>query len=628
MFDDQHQPMSDWLSKLASDESKNFTDADLKEESVPEVKEKTAHKGISTTWDKSRPDIIHEAASDAVRHIKNRPEVLASSEQIEKEARKLIMSGVNIEKVETILNRRYSKDEMAKFASVILPNLESDYGKLGYIYLDASLVDDCGDLSTMMKNSHKVASIAIKNVKHIAKCDDCSMNHRCHCVKLGLNIVDSPEVKTAAEAKSIINKFASLKYINSYFVKTSELSSYYNRLAKDESPSKVVQDFLVDLGNRRTAKQTVNNRVLVNESAPAKIANKEHIIKVGMSDIEVGNAFKQFLVMNPSLKTAKAELMKRYGSERIEGYIQEARRELKHFVRFIEAKVHENKARVSSAVETSTNGFMNKESAAKIASAEKMAYSLLTFCQPTADVARTIIRTFGKDAAAQVMSKIASDKEARFLGVTYLDSGLYHNAAELKQVYDALSKRANNMIFQVKDNDTYKLAQDENGRCAATGLKIVKNAEVDSKRQALRVLNHVKKANIINQFDHDRMVTKLAETGNANIMKSFLVGISTNKKAISAGIVKQVSDVALKYAKNIPDIRKIACTNWTSIKTLVETLDSHVINKNAFHDEVHKIVDKSAPEANIYLKQANQYDVEIFSPDKDKVSDVILGQMM
>jgi len=166
VFDDQHQSMSSWLEKLANDESKNFTSSELKDESVEDIKDKK-YDGISTTWNKKTPSIMHESQSDSARHISNRKTESASSDSIEKEARILMMSGVNIEKIETTLNRHYSKQEMSKFASVILPKLECDYGRLGFIYVDSSLVEDCNQLSSILKSSHKIASTAIKNVKKI-----------------------------------------------------------------------------------------------------------------------------------------------------------------------------------------------------------------------------------------------------------------------------------------------------------------------------------------------------------------------------------------------------------------------------------------------------------------------------
>jgi hypothetical protein len=622
-FDDQHQPMSNWLDKLANDEAQNFSDAELVDESVSEPKGKK-FAGIATTWNKKR-SVDRPMASDSSRQVSSRPQATASVEQIEKTAKGLLMSGINLEKMSAILSRRYSEDEMTKFAT-IMPKLEAEYGKLGCIYLDASLVDSCNDLAEIQKTSHKVASIAVRDVIHTAKCDDCNYNKRGNCVKLGLNIVDTPEIKSVAEAKSIINKFASLRYINSYFVKSEDLTSYYKRLATNENPAKVVQDFLLDINSRRVAKQTTNARMDVSESTSAKIANREHIVKVGKTDNEVGNAFKQFLVRNPSIKAAKAELLKRYSSDRIESYIKEAKKDLHRFAKFIETKAQEHKSRVSSAIESPTTANLSSRmSEAKVASAIKMAYSLMTFSQPLDTVRKTLTRNFNAEVASEVISKIAADKEAQFIGITYIDSNLYSSPNEMKQVHDLLKRRSNNMIYMVKESSICNMTAD--GICPTTGLKIVKSAVVDSRRQALRVLNQAKTAGVLTQFDLDRASAKLADLDNAHTVRSFITSQMT-KKAISEGLVKQVTDIALKYAKDVQVVRKIASTKWSSVKTLIETLDSHVINKNAFRDDLKPVLNKTASDANAFLKPTNQYNVKVFSADKNKVSDVTLGQTM
>lgn len=620
-FDDQHQPMSNWLDKLANDEAQSFSDSDLADESVGEPKEKK-FAGIATTWNKKR-SVERPMLNDSSRQVSSRPQAVASVELIEKTAKGLLMSGVNLEKVSTILSRRFSDEEMTKFAT-IMPKLESEYGKLGYIYLDASLVDSCNDLAEIQKTSHKVASIAVRDVVHSAKCDDCNFNKKSHCIKLGLNIVTTPEIKTVAEAKSVINKFASLRYINSYFVKSEDLTTYYKRLAANENPAKVVQDFLLDVNSRRTAKQTTTARVKASESTPAKIANKERIIKVGMTDGEIGDAFKQCLVRNPSVKAAKAELLKRYSSDRVEGYLKEAKDDLNRFAKFIEAKVQEHKTRVSSAIESPTTAnLVNKPSEAKVASATKMAYSLLTFSQPLEVVRKTLTRTFNAEVASETISKIAADKEAHLLGVTYIDSGLYSSPSEMKQVYDLLKRRSGNMIYMIKESSICPMTTD--GICPTTGLKIVKSAAVDSRRQALKVLNQAKTAGVLTQFDVDRATAKLADSNNAHIVRSFITS-QMLKKAVSEGLVKQITDVALKYAKDIQTIRKIASTRWSTVETLIETLNGHVINKNAFNDDIKPVLNKTASEANAFLKPTNQYNVRVFSADKNRVSDVTLGQ--
>ncbi|MDO8640599.1 MAG: hypothetical protein Q7R33_03565, partial [Nitrosarchaeum sp.] len=242
LFDDQHQPMSNWLDNLASQEASSFTSTELKDDTVG-TKKTAAYKGASSTWAPESKLMSSQITSDSSRQVENKPKIKIASSIAEKEARKLLMTGVSLEKMSSIIKRQYNTNlDVSKF--------ENEFGKLGYIYIDASLVDTCDDLSTILKSSNRVANVGVKFVKTTAKCASCIYNKRSECVKLGLTIADKPAIKTVAEAKNILNKFAALKYVNSFFVKAADLTTYYTRLA-NEDPQKVVTDFLTDVDNRR-----------------------------------------------------------------------------------------------------------------------------------------------------------------------------------------------------------------------------------------------------------------------------------------------------------------------------------------------------------------------------------------
>jgi len=619
IFDDQHQKMSSWLDKLAADEASNFSKDDLKDEEVAE-KKAAEYKGISSTWD-TKKKIESTMLDDTSRRVSNRPEPKINLDEVEKQARQLLMTGLNIEKLATVLKKKYSKQIVDNFMQTKIASIEKEFGKLGYLYVDASLVGDCADLSEILKTSNKVASIAVHSVKKIGRCDDCNCNKRSHCVKLGLEIVDQPAIKTAKEAKSIINKFASLKYVNSYFIKSEELTKYYDRLAS-ENPEKVVRDFLIDIENRRQAKQELNIRLAAKETSATEPKKKASTVKFGRKDIEVSNAFKQFLIQNQSLRAAKSTLSKRYGEDRVKAYIKEAREELNRYIKFVTVKPKTASLR-DEAVESSSI-LENKQSMAKIASATKMAYSLKTFRLPLQDIEKNIARTYGSDVAKVALDKLSNDAEARLLGLTYIDSNLYSNGNEVKDVLNILKRKSNNTIFQIKEGSACKLANNPEGVCSITGLTIVKDASVNSKEQAMKLIAHLKNEKFANEYELDKLASQLVDGDNSSLLASF---ISSRKptKMLPSKLVRQASDVALKYAKDLQTIRKIGRMSWSSTKLLTEALESNVINKQAFATDIAKIFDKSASDANVYLDQPNQYTMDVFTDDKDKVSDVTLG---
>ena len=620
MFDDQHQKMSSWLDKLATTEAANYSKSDLKEDDTVE-KQAADFNGISSTWN-TKKDVNTIVLDDNSRKIANKPQPKVSMIEVEKQARQLLMTGLNIEKIATVLKKKYSKNIVDKFIQTNLAAIESEFGKLGCLYVDASLVSNCSDLSNMIKSStNRVASIAIKSVKKIDKCADCNFNKRSHCLKLSLDIVDQPEIKTAKEAKTILNKFASLKYVNSYFVKSAELAKYYERLAS-ENPEKVIRDFLIDIQNRRAAKQSTNLRLAVNESVNFEAKKKANLFKLGKDDFEVENAFKQFLIKDQSLRTAKSTLIKRYGSNRVKVYLKEAKSEIEKYIKFISAKTKITNQR-SKAIESKTE-LMNKQSSNKIASATKMAYSLRTFRIPLADIRKNISKTFGADVAETAINKLSSDNEARLLGLTYIDSNLYSSPNEIKDVLNILKKKGNTVIYQIREGRACKLENNPEGVCSVTGLKIVKNASIDSKEQAQKLISKLASEKFANDYELNKLAVKFVDGDNSNVISSFIISRKP-AKIMTQKVVRSAAEIAFKYAKDKNSIKRISKMQWSSPILLSEALADSVINKQAFIDEVSNVFNRSASDANVYLNQPNQYNINLFSNEKGKVSDAILG---
>jgi len=134
----------------------------------------------------------------------------------------------------------------------------------------------------------------------------------------------------------------------------------------------------------------------------------------------------------------------------------------------------------------------------------------------------------------------------------------------------------------------------------------------------------LKNEKFANEYELNKLASQLVDGDNSSLLASF---ISSRKptKMLPSKLVRQASDVALKYAKDLQTIRKIGRMSWSSTKLLTEALESNVINKQAFATDIAKIFDKSASDANVYLDQPNQYTMDVFTDDKDKVSDVTLG---
>lgn len=552
-FDDQHQPMSTWLDDLAVKEASTYKDADLTEDEVGEGR-KVEFKGISSTWNKKGLDISKGSTDDHSRQIENRVKIEASIDEIEKEARKLLMSGFSIEKVSSKIKKQFEGENTKAFFTTKFASLESEFGKLGYIYLDPTLVSDCKELNTINVNQ-KISSIALKNIKTAKQCGNCNFNKHNNCVLVGLKLSNEPKISSQQEAKFVLNKFASQNYVNNMFIKTADLVAYYDRLRTD-SPEKVVSDFLFDIDNRRfKALNDINNRRFKSANTdnrvdttnrPIKLENKQAKDVWGMQDQEVANAFKQLLVKTQSIRIAKSTLVQRYGEDRMTQYLKEAKNDLRKFVRFITSKKHSANVRLESSDKeseghkiSSANNDVRKN--IKLQNALKLIYASVICNKLESDTRKHMLRAFDESIVEEAFNVFASEKGSK------------------KQAGEILCYAAEEHYLDTK-----------------IAKKIL--AKLDSSNNNLEI---VKKA-----FE-----------------------VSRDKK-ISDNLKDQIVNTALKYASDseVSQIRKLSTKSWTSKDELIQKLKGNLKFASYFTKDVNIIIDKSANDASTMLQTTNLFD--------------------
>jgi len=600
VFDDQYQALPSWLEKLASDEQSNLTQIDT-DISLNE-KEKKKYSGISTTWN-NKKSVKAPLLDDSIREVNNKCSNELSKDQIEKQARYMLMTGNSPEKIVNTLKRKISKDAMNSFD---IAKIESEFGKLGHIYLDASLVDDCSDLSIISKNASVSLKTMLTSIKKISKCEKCQCNKKGICTKTALNISDDVSIKTAAQAKNIINKFATMKYVNSYFVKSMDIDKFYTKLAS-ENPNKVINEFLLEIRNRRTSNSKVNRVIAKNTDNNLK--NNEKIVKLGKDDNEIEIAFKQSLLQNPSIRTAKSIVSKKYGTERVNRYFNEARDLISKYAKFIVKKSNNGINRENNIESTPLINVAEKVE--DLTPAIKAAYYLQSIQTPIESIKKSLQNSFGQSIASKVIEKLNNDSEAKLLGLTYIDSNLYSSPEELQEAFSVASRRACNMIFQIKEGPLCKSASN---KCAITGLSIVKNASVDSKQQAIKVINHARKIG----FKVDDISSKLRDKNNTQVIKSFVAASIANKigakkttKKISLEQVSKIVKVASKFSNDNFD--KILSSNWSTHDSLINALQKNIKDKTSFVKIANLVVNKPTEGINDCLANTNLFNVELFS---------------
>lgn len=84
----------------------------------------------------------------------------------------------------------------------------SKYGRLGFLYVDATDFRNDGEMDKALGGQRKMGQMALEAIKPAARCGDCTLNKGGFCMRYNLVLDDSPSVKNARQARRILNKFA------------------------------------------------------------------------------------------------------------------------------------------------------------------------------------------------------------------------------------------------------------------------------------------------------------------------------------------------------------------------------------------------------------------------------------
>lgn len=579
LFDDQHQPIPNWMEKLAETEFNESNSADDANDDVTE-KKAAKYNGITSTW--QRPGQIERSfdGKTSERSLKNKSARKASMDEIELSAKRLVFKHCSLDKIESELKKAFDDGSVNEFVKTRFASIEQEFGKLGYIYADANIAyeTDCDDVRSFLASMGKVSSIAISKVKKSARCDGCSFNRSNNCLKLGMKIEENPGIKTAEEAKSVLNRFASLKYINSTFIKSAELITYYERL-KTEDPQLVIKAFLDDIDNRRATAQTSDSRIAAKDDKRdvEQIAVIPKInFRLGAEDRDVENSLKESLLTDPDLKSAQKFAEDKFGADRVKAYMKEAKDVVDKYIKFLNRKARLQDSGYLVDNVDSQNEIMSKTSGDLLKKASDALHIALDNGVHITSAHKDLVHSFGADVAKLVIDKHALDINEHKLGHLYL----------------TLSKKSNAEHVSTFNDQT----------------------RIDTHREAMRILNFAKKVEFADNRDINKVQAKLKQHGNANIIRSFLLTTKPKKK-LAAERVDSILAIALKYAS--PDkrieIRKYAGDSWANVSQLTNVLSDKVliINKKAFKEEIENTIQKSANDANAMLTQANQCSVNV-----------------
>jgi hypothetical protein len=133
----------------------------------------------------------------------------------------------------------------------------SRYGRLGFLYVDASDFRDDAEMDGALGGQKKIGQMALESIKPAGRCGDCNLNRGGFCMRYNLALDGDPSVRNVRQARRIVNKFArsSEAYDRAAAAAQERLSAAESRRSGAAEYERIVSEFLTSVGQPRHARK-------------------------------------------------------------------------------------------------------------------------------------------------------------------------------------------------------------------------------------------------------------------------------------------------------------------------------------------------------------------------------------
>jgi hypothetical protein len=471
----------------------------------------------------------NDVTNDDSRRIEGFEIAKPSEEKMQKETEVLLAEGHDLPDIAQELKRKFPEKAVEKFVETHQKELLQKYGQLGFIYLDKRLYDSCEDMKEHLARlpSRNLLTKLKESENAKVKCRDCTKYKSGYCLLTNLKVSNTPEITTDREAKSVINKFAS--------VDISIRDEFIERLAV-ENPAKVISEFLASIENLRrdsgkkdsifkrdNDQKVMKERLIDNNDAKNAAIEEEKLNHTILQDL------KSHIEAGHDIKAAHKLLTQTYTPTQLENVYTKYATEIDKFEKFCnrnkEAKIErfENEGSKKDVVTAKNKSVKEKELFKKMMNHADL---MLSEGTESKDIQASLKKTFGIDETIRFMNEHQQilNKHYGQLGYVYIDSNLYENCDKMAAALAGFKHVGKSLIYNVKACQNCKeCPQNAHGQCKKVQLMISNNPLIRSPRAASKMLKRAE--GIISREYIEKFSKKISNFGNARIVSEFNLGL-------------------------------------------------------------------------------------------------------
>jgi len=173
-----------------------------------------------------------------------------------------LYDGHSPKQIQGLLRLMYPTARVEAFFASSGSEVMSRYGRLGFLYIDASDFRDDAEMDGVLGGQKKIGQLALESIKPAGRCEDCNLNRGGFCMRYNLALDSNPSVRNVRQARRIVTKFArsSEAYDRAAAAAQERLSAAESRKSGAAEYERIVSEFLTSVGQPRPAQKGATGR--------------------------------------------------------------------------------------------------------------------------------------------------------------------------------------------------------------------------------------------------------------------------------------------------------------------------------------------------------------------------------
>jgi len=288
-----------------------------------------------------------------------------------------LYAGQSPKQIEGLLRLMHPAARVEAFWAARGDEVMSKYGRLGFLYVDASDFQDDTEMDEMLGGQKKIGQMALEAIKPASRCGDCTLNRGGFCMRYNLSLDTDPTVKSARQARRVLNKFARVSEAADRQVSQAQKAvEAVEAKSKEIDPKeydRIVSAFLTDIGRPRSPKGDTGRPRMPGVAEASSRPQPQH-------DAGVEAFVREKLARNPEATFAELRggAMSKLGAQRAKAWFRS------------------NRSLVSQLVESAARGQVSNEREQEV-------------CDTMSKVRETLVARHGERRASRIMEARGDD---------------------------------------------------------------------------------------------------------------------------------------------------------------------------------------------------------------------------